>query len=847
MLRILNGKVGRLATIAVAAMLAVGIAGCEGDDGQDGAQGPAGPTGPQGPTGPTGPEGPPAPGPTGSLVGDLQGGITGIEIDTSASAIATVTFEVNDPAGNPATGDLTLRAQILKLVPATADRPAYWQAYVNYSRGSDSGNVLWARPEQTAATEIEPGLYEYTFKTDLDAVADYVYYGSGDEPIPAGDVGLNPAGVITNAAMLAEIDSRDWSYDPEAVHRVILVSATSGAIYNAIMDFVPADLPATLSTKVNQVVTSESCGACHGESDNRGRLHELPHGGRYIKVEACLECHSGNTYDPDLTTATELVPLDIMTIAHKLHDPGIVFYNFFGAGFPAGNSVTNCRTCHDNQSPGVVNVQPVRDAADVVAWRARPSQKACGTCHYEYVDANDANKPIDFSNHFGNQTDDSRCTVCHGNEAGAPLPVNVAHASVYSTPNNPELASLEANADRPIGVLKYEIKTVTVDVDRQPVVTFRILLDGAPLDLAALPTGIAFGGGTSPGFKVAWAAADGFVTPSGTTITAPVDFNNFGSTTGRPFYGAGDDPYARYADFAKFDQPLTVGLSSLVGALGAADADGYYTVTLPAAYPDGARLRAVAMESYFKFYNPAAVPADAGVNISADAPLTFVTGDGPRRGTSRSPAPIVDMNGKCNVCHERVGFHSNSGRAGNVEHCAMCHNPELSSSNTFAGYVEKTNGLFSLTPVAGYTEVAQKPNSIKDMVHGIHGRAARDPDVPFNFIRGTLAGGSGQGLHAFGGVVYPTEPSDCAICHNAGTYELPINENALWSVIEVDPTAAPIDQATKIPPTVAACWGCHNKPLATAHMEQNSGGGVETCVLCHGPGKTADVAEAHGN
>jgi len=798
-------RMGRLASIALAAILVVGFAGCEGDDGQDGAQGPAGPQGPIGPEGPQGPPGEPAPGPSGDPTGDLIGAITGVEIDTAASAILTVTFNMTDADGLPITADQ---------IPGDG---------LNRSRGGNgSPVVLFSWPERAAATPVEgePGTYQYTFATDLDAVADYVYCGSGDEPEGLCDsVGIGNSGQITSEAGLAEIASRDWSYDPNAVHRVTVIGYDLPG-YNATLDFVPADLGAALPDEPvyeNLVATNESCGACHGAPENRGLwVGARPHGDRYFTVQACVACHSGNSYNPEYSTDTDWEPIDLVTLVHKLHSANELGFEYFDyqeeMHFP--QSLENCRTCHDNQRI----TQPAnRDPADAIAWRANPSQQACGTCH----------QGVDFSNHFGNQTDNSRCTVCHGTDEGVPLPVNVAHATIYSTANNPELpTALEEIGDTGLrGALKYEIASVTVDAQNQPVVKFRVLLDGTPLDLKNLPAGVAFGG---TNFVVAWAGSD--TLPNTSIIASPGDFNN-PEGGGRTFYGFGDDPYAAYIDFSKVDQPRSQSLSALAAGLPDMDAEGYFTATLPIAYPADAVLRNVAMESYF---------ALEGVNVAADAVVRPVGQTATEPGEARRKVVDVSL---CLTCHEdRLGFHSNDGRRNNPDHCVMCHNPENSSSNTFAGYVEGTGGAFSLTPVAGYFEVAQKPMNLKDLVHSLHAREART--VPFNFIRGTLEGGRGQGAYEFGAIHYPQRLASCGACHaNTATYDLPIDEDALWSVIAVEPGVS----VTKLPPTTASCWSCHDNTIATEHMKQNSGDflGVETCGLCHGPGRTADVMEAH--
>ncbi|MCS6948550.1 MAG: hypothetical protein NZM12_13145, partial [Steroidobacteraceae bacterium] len=60
-------------------------------------------------------------------------------------------------------------------------------------------------------------------------------------------------------------------------------------------------------------------------------------------------------------------------------------------------------------------------------------------------------------------------------------------------------------------------------------------------------------------------------------------------------------------------------------------------------------------------------------------------------------------------------------------------------------------------------------------------------------------------------------------------------------------------------PNVAVCSGCHVGAQAEAHMLQNggsktlsknadgttAGGPLETCSVCHGPGRVADVKVVH--
>ena len=812
-----------LASATVVAALA--IAGCSGDDGKDGAPGPAGPEGPPGAEGPPGPEGPPGGGvgTVGDPIGTQVGAITGVEIDTSASAIVTITFEVNDGSGLPVSGFTNFEFTIAKLIPADAvtGTPARWQSYINRSQGG----VLRAAGERATTStmnkvlEVEPGVYQYTLATDLDAAKDFIYYGSGDEPVTGAEAGVGSSGVLDSPAALAFLPTMDLDYDPAAVHRIGIASRNAGSRYNAVVDFVPADLPALLPYMANQVVTSESCGGCHGSSTDRSALNFMRpdgsarmHGNTRFNTDLCVTCHNPSTFDPEGSTDTEWLDIALVTMIHKLH-AAVPGYSVEGRDYshvPYPQPLNNCLTCHDNQRIA----QPAeRLAADAAAYKSRPSMEACGTCHFD----------VDFSLHFGNQVDSSNCILCHAD--GGLQPADVAHADAYATPNNPLVVAGAA-------VMEYDIASVTVNESHQPIVTFRVLADGEPVDFADLAaSGISGFGNTS--FKIAWSVPQPMpaLQEDGPAFAAPVDYNNLGTSSGRTYWD-----FDVNLGTGSWDQPLSVSLSAAAPDLVGPDAEGYYTTApgitaaTPVAFPaasDGL-LRAVAFEGYF--------PQAAG-NISGNSVVASV-------GTPRRS--LVDIE-SCNTCHEGLGFHSNGSRRNNPDHCVMCHNTEITSSNLFAGILPEgftyTGKFFS-----------QQPNNLKDMIHGIHagkpvGAAEGIRSVPFNFIRGTPAGGSGQGPHSFDEVGFPAGLSDCQTCHKPDSFALPLPVEALWSVVDAEPAltgTAPhnVALAKRMAPASAACYGCHNTPQAKAHFELNTSfaSGFEACAVCHGPGK---IVPAH--
>lgn len=813
-----------------ATVLALTLAACGGDDGDPGAAGPPGPAGPAGPAGPG------AAPPTASATGDLSGAITGVSID-SATGITTVTFSVKDAAGLPVTGATNFEFTAAKLIPATSTKPAHWQSYLNRSVLATGGaRVLRAVGERRVATEVEPGLYRYSFCTSLTTAASFKYYGSGTEPADAcNTTAVGRSGVLNSAAATPILAGLDLAYAPNAVHR-IGIAARGGPRYNAVIDFVPAHLPSLHAVNSNQVVTNESCGACHAaDSSDRSKLMFAGfHGNTRYDVALCSTCHNPGTYDSSSSTDTAWTPIDLATMAHKLHasatgysvagrDYTHVTYPqdapFGGVGgigaFAAVPGVVNCRTCHDNQSPKIT--QPAnRPAADKTAWMTNISQQACGTCHDGTVAT-----AVNFSNHFGNQPGNEQCALCHAPDRS--VPVNMAHATPYPTPNNPELV---AGAKK----VEYEIASVTLNASNQPTVKFRVKVDGTPLNLKTLPAnGIAIGGAN---FKLAWSSPmpAPLTMANGPAIATPVDWNNFGTTTGRTFWNNNVTMNLR-----AYDQPVGPNLSTagLIASLTGPDAEGYFTTVAginpaaPLAFPANTTLKAVALESYLSIN---------GMNISGRAAMKGVDGS-----TNTLRRSIVDID-SCNTCHERVGFHSNAGRMDNPEYCATCHNPEVSSSNIFAGMADYTGEprLYS-----------QKSNNFKEMIHSIHAAGIRN--VPFNFIRGTPAGGSGQGPMVFEEIGYPARIADCAACHKPNTYNLPNNDNYAWSVIDGQPglvaAAADFNPAlqTRQGPATGTCGSCHDSSAAKAHFAINTAIeiGAEGCAVCHGPGKANDAVAAH--
>ena len=101
--------------------------------------------------------------------------------------------------------------------------------------------------------------------------------------------------------------------------------------------------------------------------------------------------------------------------------------------------------------------------------------------------------------------------------------------------------------------------------------------------------------------------------------------------------------------------------------------------------------------------------------------------------------------------------------------------------------------------------------------------------------------------------------NNCEGCHRPNTY-YPV-DSALVQATTFDAndrTTLADDRA--VSPNASACSACHTSTLAHEHIKQNGGDfnagktadgklistGTETCALCHGPGRIADVKLMHG-
>lgn len=598
------------------------------------------------------------------------------------------------------------------------------------------------------------------------------------------------------------------TYQPTLTHRVaIQISGAGLNPVNPTRDFVPSG---GAMTTMRDIAMTASCNECHGE------LRE--HGSR-IEVKYCVTCHN-----PDLVEGVD--NLTMPTLVHKIHnsDPNYLDSEFEEVTFPTPEF--NCLKCHN----GADAATPQGDN-----WKNRPHIAACGGCH-----------AIDFATGVGHlggaQANSSACAGCH-----TPDLIEGYHISDNATPNNPNVPAGAVN-------FTYEISGVTVNASNQAVVVFRILAGGTPVIFGAPATTLLTGFTGSPSFLVAYALPQ-------EGISTPADYNNLGKSAA---------------------QPASVSITNVwngtQGTLAGPDQSGFYTATLTSAaatYPVGATLRAVALQGYFT--------QAAGTNgIAANTArhtisvVKAVTGDQARR-------EVVD-NAKCANCHEWFEGHGGN-RVYDMNVCLFCHVPNLSSSGRSidpARAADRDGDPLTTDPSGATVDLGtsdtstwpEDSNNFKDMIHGIHAASFRTFD--YEFVRGRNDGLYYNWAH----VTFPNNVGNCKVCHIDGTWELPLDSNTLNTTVRTTGAAdgmdadhlAVIAARASVPnltdwvntPTASACYYCHTDSLAVAHMRQNGGiisvadpdavdfvqrqevDTVESCAVCHGPGKQADLEVVHG-
>jgi OmcA/MtrC family decaheme c-type cytochrome len=237
---------------------------------------------------------------------------------------------------------------------------------------------------------------------------------------------------------------------------------------------------------------------------------------------------------------------------------------------------------------------------------------------------------------------------------------------------------------------------------------------------------------------------------------------------------------------------------------------GSYSYTFRRLLPDSDEVFSVGMEGRLRF-------TFKGQTITQgleDPSITHFTLDGAEVAGARR---MIVSDQKCNACHDDLRFHGEQ-RVG-ANYCVFCHNP---------------NG----TDIARRPADQLPPETIdfKVLIHKIH--RGEDLEGPFTVY------GFGNVPHDYTDLRFPGDESKCTICHLPGTYDLPLPNEVLPTVVR-DAEGTILSETL---PASAACTACHDSISAFVHaaLQTDFNRGIESCAVCHGPGAAFDVERVHG-
>ena len=576
-------------------------------------------------------------------------------------------------------------------------------------------------------------------------------------------------------------------FDESKTHRVgIEIRTNSGG-------FLPENIPAGnapfdfLPTGgapifTRLIVDSDTCNACH---DNL-----VMHGEARFDVEYCVQCHNPSSIDGDTGNT-----VDMKRLIHNIHSAR-ADYQIIGFGGRLHDwsdlvwpqDIRNCETCHEEDDP---------DTPQASNWRLVPNRAACGTCHY---DDGVAGSGHDYAIEDGVHplglvfTDDTQCVICHGPDATVTSPdgrlVRVADIHEILEKTAGEAFSLNILSVIDTGQGEFPAVTFSVTDPTSGDTAYNIHTDP--------PFTVCAGGASRLAVNVAWSTTDFANIGSGRLPGVPVSMN-----------------------------PLAA-----CGGASVDNGDGTFTVTSPTAIPATAVGSAsIAIEGHpaVDVNNDGSFERIAVTNAVFYSPITDANAV-PRRA-------VVDIQ-KCDDCHNQLSLHGNN-RTDKPEVCVTCHNPMMTDVNQRGA-----------DPCLSDLGADDTTIDFKHMIHGIH--ASGEIGKPYDVC------GFRSSVHSFD-FVYPGRLNNCEGCHLADTY-FPVDASQVFgTTFDVNDPAILTDDRV-VSPNASACSACHIETLDIEHMRQNGGdfdatkaadgtmssAGVETCNVCHGPGRTADVKVMHG-
>jgi OmcA/MtrC family decaheme c-type cytochrome len=461
--------------------------------------------------------------------------------------------------------------------------------------------------------------------------------------------------------------------------------------------------------------------------------------------------------------------------------------------------IRNCRNCHDE------NDTTTPEAGN---WIAKPTIEACGACH----------DTVNFAtgeNHFdmAPPVTNADCVNCHGQGQFA------AADEVHRL--------LEQEAAE-----KYEYRILgatNTAVGEMPVATIQVVdptNNDTPYNIKTDAPFVQPFGGSRLVVTFAWDTVDYTNVDSGSET--PVQRLQFLVPAG--------------------SQAQPVSVNAVADSVD--NADGTFNVMSPVAVSaNTSGTLAVTIEGH-----PAEDVNDPPDGEVEELPVTSAVAFFAIDDATAVPRRKVVSLETCNACHQQLSLHG-SNRTDNIDGCVTCHNPDATDIQARTEWAGANPGM--MTPDGKKEEAVD----FKHMIHAIHAGAV-------------VVHGFAASVHDYTHVVFPAEKNTCTNCHDGNTF-YPVNQNfVLATTVDTGASLATPTDDVNISPNASACWGCHRSDSVTpnaspdsaqSHMVLNGasfnatqaldgtltdndtmGTVVESCEICHGAGRSSDVAVVHG-
>ena len=836
---------------------------------------------------------------------DLKIAVSSVTV--AASDQPGIAFRVTDTTGNGVKGlpPADLRFALLKLVP-TAPVPSMpgaigpdgsgndtWVSYMAATPTSTAGAET-AAPAATATsgalTDNGDGTYSYTFLRKVteagvtyDAKATHrlaiILSESGNPFAPVNLVkDFVPA---TGQDVTGKNDKVDGTACLECHGSFRAKAGGTGAFHGG----------ARYDVRV--------CVACH--NDQR-RFTAIPGTGTTPAVDldapGTVDAPTG-AWAGNAVTVNGQAFVNLPVFIHKIHmGEGMTLKGGQYTGLPTPYEVTypqdvrNCAKCH-------------RKVAQADNFKTKPSRRACGACHdgvsFEAV------APAGRTLHKGGpMANDATCLTCHpitGAKTVASIGILESHVSIAEPdPQATWLGGTNANTNAgylpaagvplPAGTARitYEVKSVTRDANKNPSVVFRFVKDDKPVVFntyaADAVTEIMDNFVNSPSTYFAYALPqDGNATPADFNASASGYIKNIwnGTATGAGAGSLSFDTATGYYTLTLTGVTIPDSATMLTGGIG-------YTYSLSSTPP----LTQINLPAYPYGDSTVITGCIAGKKcggLIVAAANVWVVGKDASTGKAYTGRRSIVDNDKCKACHGQLGanptFHA--GQRNDGPTCAFCHTPNRTSSGWSAGsqvFIHAIHGAAKRT-VGDNWHAACPPGTTYPTTCTVDNA---DP----NFAKVTYPGvlNNCEQCHVTGAYDFSATASAAAVLNRlittvaTGAFTPGISNSPYVKTDGTDygnafstsnltsgtylgtacsttnpcvcSPAAPCEAAPTTlvsSPTTAVCSSCHDTTDAIAHMQMIGGSfyearsvaqtKAEQCMMCHGPGKLAAIADVH--